>query len=365
MEIFTRVGGFGRRLLRWTVCTVIVGLGGLAAGQAVYPEIQSLVVFGDGLSDTGRGGGVDTSPPELVWVDYLAGLLGVPEAAPYNVTTNPAGRNFAHFGATAGVAEFNPFPDGSDQIDSYLIDELAGAAPPADALLVIWLGTWDVANLAEGGSDSGADVADELVALIRRLADAGGKQFLVPDLFPVEMSPDFLSQPEPVATLTAEFNQRLAVQLENLRGLYPDVRFLGMRTYDLFLDIAAAPAVYGFEELDTIPFLSAEDYSIYLWWDYLYPTSIAHDYIAELAAYEIGAALGGLSGADVDLEWAWNGALSRWELQLAGPALDVLTLEVSQDLETWQPVATFTRFDGDEVYAPAAVPTVSTYYRAR
>lgn len=337
---------------------------GLLRADAVYPDIQSLVVFGDRLSDAGRlGGQADTSSPYLLWVDYLAADLGISAPAPYSATSNPSGRNFAHGGGTAIKDLLTlPFPDGTDQIDEYLNDVLAGGSPPEDALMVVWFGTNDLLNSADP-----EDAADAVYALIQRLANAGAKQFLLPELLPLGMMPYCISEATSWDNKATAFNDRLDLNLALLASEFPDAWLGKVRVHALFAAIRTRPAAFGYIDITTVasdPFNEVDDPEPYLWWSPVTPTSLPHEQIAEFAAMEIASARGISTVGQIKLSLAPS--LGPWTLSLWGPSLPTITVEMSSDGISWTPIRTITPFQGlESIQLEGEETDFPRFYRAR
>jgi hypothetical protein len=333
----------------------------LGWSQATFPEIQSLIVFGDSLSDTGRLGEPETSPPGLVWVDHLAAHLGVPEATPYNAIGNPDGRNFAMLGTTSIPVPESPFFDASDLVADYLVDQ--AATPPANALFVFWLGTVDL--IADRGTPE--EAADAAFGLLQTLANAGARQFLLPELFPLGLMPTNAASAAIWNARAEAFNLRWQSHLRNLRALFPEARFITVRSYAFFLDVVDRPSAYGLENTTQESFAPGveRDYSKYLWYWGMNLTSAAHAHFAAFAFDEIADVVGGASSAAVRLSLAPDAVGTAWELSLVGPALALLTVERSSDLVSWEVVETFVGFDGAEALPVAAPLLEPVFYRAR
>lgn len=341
----------------------IVGLApAVLLGQPVFPEIQSLVVFGDTYSDAKPdSGNLLKGPGQEVWADFLADALGVPRATPYVAGSSPNGKNFATFGARAAIHP--PFPSGPLQIDSYLVDQLQGATPPAGTLYVLWFGFLEILN-AEA---TPVATADRVRVLLDSLLQAGATQFLVPELFPLGMVPDYEFSANAVYWngQTAAFNAALAIHLDELRALHPNARFIRVRTYALFEDFAAHPADWGFVDT-TNPVFQLTDPSVdrdtYLWWGLLYPTTAAYEKIADFAFAEIDRALSGAALSDLSLSIEHNGA--SWSLEVRGPTFPLLQVESSTDGDTWLPLRGFTPFDGSESIGLTIGVNETRFFRA-
>ena len=195
----------------------------LTAVQAVSAlEFSNTVFFGDSLTDSGAylnnpdtvGDAKFTTSPASVWSEILADFFHSQALAnnPNNPDTDPNGTNYAQGGAQVtlpiGIGQ-TPSPQSAmpirDQVGTYL--DAAGQAD-RNALYAIWGGANDVFfNMGLGGAGIPPNVltgnvmnsATDLVAEVERLADAGARYILVPNLPDIGQTPAMLLQ----AVLTA------------------------------------------------------------------------------------------------------------------------------------------------------------------
>ena len=353
---------YSRGRLWFRLLPLLALLTGAVGGRAaVFAEIQSLIVLGDSFSDTGRTGTVATNPnPGLVWVDFLAGALGVPEPVGYHPTLSPAGTNFAHFGATAQASAGQP-SDGARQLDELLNGVLGGGAIPADALVVVALGTFDLVTLRSDPTLA----ADAVGTLLTQLAAAGGRQFLVSELYPIGRMPLFLAEAELQNAATRDFNTRLRFHLEALRRAHPESLVLAFDAYTLVEAIVAQPFNFGLANVtDPASFDEAQPYLTWFWYDRLHPTSIGHATIGNFAAAGVRAALEGRRAQDVVLRPVRQGG--SWQLNVSGPSLPLLVVEASTDGENWTAVRRAVPFNGSTT--PLAIDPGASgalFFRAR
>ncbi|NNF16823.1 MAG: hypothetical protein HKN70_08740, partial [Gammaproteobacteria bacterium] len=151
-----------RQLLTLGVLSMILAF----TPQAQATSYTSLVVFGDSLSDSGNLSdlflgflGPDDEyadsrftsdftdgTPGLVWVEHLAGLMGL------TLDNSVAGgTNYAFGGATASGMGATP-PSISDQLGLYMSDlMMSGVGLDDTGLFVVWAGGNDVLSLLDGG----------------------------------------------------------------------------------------------------------------------------------------------------------------------------------------------------------------------
>jgi hypothetical protein len=175
---------------RTSTTTVPEGAKGGFTVDVFSEHFTGLVDFGDSLTDVGNryaaSGGTDpTSPPYdagrwsngPLWIEHLAAGLDLPALTPSAL----GGNDYA--AADAGTAATGYAHNGSANIGTQIGAYLA-THPTIDGgqLFVIWGGTNDFGPHSK--PDPTATVAN-LAAEITELAQAGAKQFLVPNLMPL------------------------------------------------------------------------------------------------------------------------------------------------------------------------------------
>lgn len=266
---------------------------GSSLTSAFGASFDQIVAFGDSLSDTGNatiataglfpGGnyasgrftdGPNTTPatsgPIGLWVEQLAGRLGVADPQPFLA----GGTNYAVASGITGSA--NP-QDISNQVGAYLLANPGGAS--ATALYTIWGGSNDLLN----GSTTGTVAADRLYANIQSLAAAGGRNFLWLDLAPLGGTPRGAAQG--AAALNGQvsaFNQEWATDIALLQG--QGISVTGVNVFNLFTSVAANPGAFGFTNITTpAQGLDGVNPNNYLFWDIQHPTTAGHALIADLA----------------------------------------------------------------------------------
>lgn len=289
---------------------VHVLIGALLLGSTLPPAfgagIDQIVAFGDSLSDTGNvsiatGGqfpgdnyapgrftnGTNTTPatsgPLGLWVDQLAGRLGV--ADPQPVLALMGGTDYAFASATTGS---NGLYNITDQVNTYLLTHAGGAS--STALYTIWGGSNDLFN----GSTSGKAAADALYANIQTLAAAGAKNFLWLDIAPLGNTPrGTLAGGAALNEQVAAFNAEWSADIALLEG--QGISVTGVDTFNLFTAVAANPGAYGFTNITTpAQGVAGANPNNYLFWDVQHPTTAGHALIANLAYTDL---VGGPSAA--------------------------------------------------------------------
>ncbi len=335
-------------MIRKMMLTAAVGLYTLVAAAPEQAEaFNQMVVFGDSLSDTGNvfaasGGFFPPSPPYdggrfangPVWVEYLAGQLGLPAPTARGIMPAPAGTNYAWGGAPSGLSEvfysstveaalgvqFNPPLGGSlpigQQVLQYATDVLAGQAPAPDenTLFTLWGGAND---LLLANEQDGKRPANNITTYVELLIAAGAKHIVVPNMPEVGDTPGLT---DPVAHASAfvsveaasnpkdpkfasqvkRYNQRLRSNLNRIEAQNPDVSIYRLDIFELFKD-AQAGAFFPLIQNTTLPVINEtalyagvgfpgflnvplEDIPTSLFWDSVHPTATAHAIIGDTAA---------------------------------------------------------------------------------
>ncbi len=276
------------RPVAWIVVLALTTLGtSLHAG-----DITGIVAFGDSLSDVGNDylatGGVNPNspnPPNLypggsfpggsydpghysngpIWLEYLAHSLGIAAPTP----SLAGGTDYAWGGAETGKGlSFAGTPNIGTQISMYL----ASNTPSSTQLFTIWGGANDFLN---GGVTNPWVPVGHLLHEITTLADAGAKQFLVPNLPLLGELPATIHSSESSAldALTMAFDSILHTQLDRLE------QKLGVTIYQLdvnsvFQNMIADPGKYGLTDVTDPAYLDPNyNGQGFLFWDFVHPTT--------------------------------------------------------------------------------------------
>src|SRR5947208_5499608 len=296
--------------------------------NAQAPVFTQVIVFGDSLSDDGNiahrardtvrfsypgsnfnysdyrfTDDTNTSPAANLyvgtWHEQLEKtFLGLAVAK----NSLDGGTDYAFGGATTkdGAQDRtiinNPFPfSGShftitiDNMGKQINDYLASHATDANALYILWGGGNDLFD--DYSAQSVVDTANRVGALIMRLANAGARNFLVPNVPPLGAVPNSFGDPNRVAGLdlaSANYRSQLnSVVASVISGYAANGITIHVYGLDVWLDVIRAlgqPRRYGFVNT-TVP---AQDQSgvnpdTYLFWDDIHPTTGGHHQLASEA----------------------------------------------------------------------------------
>lgn len=263
--------------------------------MATSPSIRAdLIILGDSLSDTGNAyaltsGAIPQSPPYYqgrfsngpVWVELLADTLGLPVPSPY--FEGSGGTNFAVGGATTWsgdpMASFGMNLQFQALQGAMLVDPALGDL--SDDLVVVWGGANDF--FADNAADPYDSVAN-LEAIVTDLLALGAVSLLLPNLPPLEETPEF-SGLQAAADFSTDFNAAYQVVVSNLQDANAMVDLLYFDVYEALQGIIADPAGFGFSNVSEGALLAgASNPDEYLFWDGVHPTASGHAELARNAA---------------------------------------------------------------------------------
>lgn len=270
--------------------------------QALVPSFNSLIVFGDSLSDPGNLFGLTGFFPPFpysegrfsngdLWVDYLVSDTGLEPGAVQNLAVG---------GATTGrdngldplisslTGTLVNLPGLLDEVDSYLGSLGSGSADP-DGLYVVWAGANDLFNLPSDPAAIPAFLANSvqnIATAIGSLAARGADTFLVPNLPNLGLTPRTLGDgtSEQATALSQGFNTGLANTLTALeQSLAGAIDIIPVDLFGLTTEIIGSPAEFGFTNVtDSLLNQGLLNDPGYFWWDQQHPTTTVHELLADV-----------------------------------------------------------------------------------
>ena len=309
--------------LRTPLCFAALAVLCCTTALAEAHTYNSVIVFGDSLSDTGNvlylsevkynipfpatvlpfedytlghftdgGETIPSTNIRGVWVEQLAAAL---PGQPLVVNSLIGGSNYAYgFATTAKSSSALTFSANNivysiqiknigQQITAYL-----GTHPHIDdhTLFVIWGGAIDVLNAASPTSIYNAAAQETLN--IQRLIRAGATQILVPNLPPLGLVPRLNGSLATSAAGTSAsllFNTYLGAGVGLLKDFYwwRHVTFYQLDVFHLFLQLVASPGSYSLTDVrDPAEGLPVNP-DTFLFWDDLHPTTRGHNILAAAA----------------------------------------------------------------------------------
>ena len=300
------------------------------------PAFTKIIVFGDSLSDTGNiahrvrnkfgfsypsglfdysdyrfTNSSDTVPSSDkyagVWHEQLAHtFLGLP------IATNSldGGANYAFGGATTVdgstdrtvIHNPNPFAGGDyhitiDNMGKQVADYLAAFTPDPNALYLLWGGGNDLFDDSSPAHVIATSV--QVNTLIKRLAAAGARKFLVPNVPPLGAIPSYVGQTAKVISLdaaSASYRKKLNSDLDaTISALAKQGITIQVYRVDVWFDlirVLAEPSKYGFTNVrDSAQFETGTSADKYLFWDDIHPTTAGHYQIAAEANRSLNSAI--------------------------------------------------------------------------
>jgi len=308
--------------IRKFVVSVFLTLPFLVNTQAL--AFTQIVVFGDSLSDDGNiahrardlvgfsypssnfnysdyrfTDDTNTSPAANLytgtWHEQLAKILNLAKAT----NSLDGGTDYAFGGATTkdGTQDRtvinNPFPFSGgdftitiDNMGKQIADYLASHTPDANTLYILWGGGNDLFD--DHSAQSVIDTANRVGVLIQRLANAGARNFLIPNVPPLGAVPNSFGDPTRVTELDVasvnyrvQLNSVLAAVVSGHAGNGITIHVYGLDVWLDLIRVLGQPLRYGFMNT-TIP---AQDQSgvnpdTYLFWDDIHPTTGGHHQLA-------------------------------------------------------------------------------------
>lgn len=262
-----------------------------------------------------------------LWSERLNAELGFGTMLRNDGVSVLSGSNFAWAAARSGTGNnFGLLPNLQPQIGFYTA-QLAANNPvlpaPASTLFTLWIGGNDVfAHVEQNDPITPLQIAANVSTAVTNLYNAGGRSFLIPNLPPIGLSPDYLNDPikGPQATaFTNIFNTQLDLSLGALSGSLAGINIFKLNINQIFLDVIADPAAFGLTNVTQrayTPFPGSDppvpygevviNQDQYLYWDSAHGTTAVNLLIADAAYNAIPepSVMGLLLGGAVALYYA-------------------------------------------------------------
>ncbi|TMV01685.1 autotransporter domain-containing protein [Brucella haematophila] len=272
------------------------------------------IIFGDSLSDNGTfaddiiafTGHVTTDgrfSNGRVWNEYLfRNQERGTEFVVFRIRTDDFGDNTPNrdinvnyaIGGTkyqsAGSAISWIIPSIADEVNEF-IDGRNTISP--HSIVSLWAGGNDAMDALDHGAsirDTAAFGGNELSKALERLYQAGGRQFLVPDLPDFSKVPRYANRPGiPSREATDEFNSAIANSIAAFKKKHPDAVVYAPKIDDILDMVVKHPNIFGFSNatgncVNTPSCLNQPRGSSiqneYVFWDDIHPTTRTHNYIA-------------------------------------------------------------------------------------
>jgi phospholipase/lecithinase/hemolysin len=273
------------------ISIMVVLLGLASTAQAATAGYDALYVFGDSYCDVGNiftaTGGAEPAAPYYngrfsngpIWLDHVAGFLGVPLKA-YLL----GGTDYAFGGAWVTEPQSIPgggtIPSVPEQVKLYL-GQHGGKADP-HALYILEGGGNDILDTTAGSPKTlGKHIAEGLADSELLLRRAGAKHFVIPDLFNVGLLPAAAGNAGFATAASAATDKSLDELLATEKYL-EGVHIIRLNVFSLLNAIETDPSHFGFTNV-TDPCLTTAvcaDPDHTFFWDTHHPTEFGHAFFA-------------------------------------------------------------------------------------
>lgn len=299
----------------------------LAGGNVGAASFSGLYAFGDSLSDAGNSQYAELSlykrlldncfspcPPYAdgrvsngkVATEYLADSL-----FPGAVSSGTANfHSYAIAGATSGIGNSGdggtaieqgnllpgpipipvpgilPLPGMNHEVGQYISDSNRSADP--NALYFLWGGANDYLSHKDLTTVEASQLAAQNIAgYVSVLAEAGARNFLIPNLPDLSTTPSVVAHGDPAKAdahmFSIVFNNELASQLGNVSSQFPDANIFQFDTYTFVNGVIANPSNYGLTDVQNACLTDSAlcvNPDGFLYWDNSHPTTRGHSILA-------------------------------------------------------------------------------------
>lgn len=232
-------------------------------GTHTFPGGLTTSYFSDGTNTTPAAAG-----PQGLWIDQLAGKLGLADPLP----SAAGGSNYAIGSAMTGTAQPQ---DVGNQVGLYLTSHPVASST---ALFTFWAGANDIF-----GFGNPVQAADNISQEIAALHGQGADNFVWLNLPLLGDTPDGSIARAALNGASLLFNQEWAADVAALQA--SGIHVVGVDIGSLFSKIIGDPASYGFSNVTT----PAQGANLptdagYLFWDGAHPTEAGHALVADAVA---------------------------------------------------------------------------------
>ena len=279
--------------------------------NTLFPSRTNVIAFGDSLSDMGNGKNSILNVPDVppywqgrfsngkVWLEYASDAYGVSTSIGSGTAV---GDNRAFGGSQTGQGySYVLLPNVGTQITNYLGN--VQATIPQSTVVSLWSGGNDFLY----GTANANTIVTNMESHIRQLESAGASEFILPNLPPLEKTPEIMSrsqnQQTTIASEVISYNQMLSTLAGDLRAeLGITIHFID--AWSIFNDILQNQEALGLTNtqdaacsggvsLLPLPICSSGDTVVsnvdeYLFFDKAHPTRVMHRFIGRYAIEEIG-----------------------------------------------------------------------------
>ena len=232
--------------------------------QAFTNQFDTMVVFGDSLSDNGNLYRyffhiIPVTPPYYaghfsngpLWIEYLYDSY-FPET--YRIGL----QDYAVGGAGAVLSRKENLPFTlTAELNDYLYWNTYGRKETS--LFVIWIGANNYINGPSNVDELTNGVVANIGNVTEKLISAGGNKFLLANLADLARLPQAKESAKPalLTQLTLTHNRKLAEKIDELKRKYPEVVFVYLDAYTLFSEVFDSPEPYGFDNTSDACYLGS------------------------------------------------------------------------------------------------------------
>lgn len=231
---------------------------------AYNPQFDTIVTFGDSLSDNGNlyryfMHYLPASPPYFdgrfsegpVWIEYLYN-----QYFPSSYTIGMQDYAVGGAGAILSYKENLPFTL-AVEIADYFHWNTYGHKDTT--LYSIWIGSNNYVNEPSNVDSLTTEVVDAIGLSLEKLIAGGGDKFLLinlPDLARLPIAKDSPNQ-SLLTRLTLEHNQKLTNKISELRNKYPSVLFIEFDAYQFFNQSIMSSTDFGIDNVTDACYLGS------------------------------------------------------------------------------------------------------------